>query len=101
MKTTSKTVMILKEAPLNKWDKANRATEEDPRIAISFGKNDKEGLLMTSKLHAILRDHGERVVLNNSLVLEILDAYIKKSRKLKKAERRIAELEKELEEVKK
>ena len=95
MRTTSEKVMILKE-PLNKWDKTNRATEEDPSIAIHFGKNDKEGLLMTTKLRTILRDYGERVAISNSLVREILEAYMRTSRKLKKAEKRIAELEAEL-----
>ena len=95
MRTTSDSVMILRQ-PLKKWDKANRATDVDPKIAIHYVK-DSEGLLMTSKLRAILRDHGENVAISNSLVFEILDAYIKTSRKLKKAEKRIAELEAELE----
>jgi hypothetical protein len=95
MKTTSETVMILK-TPLNKWDKKNRATDNDPHIAIFFNRNDKEGLLMTSKLRTILRDYGERVAISNSLVSEILNAYIKKSKQLKRAEKRIAELESEL-----
>ena len=96
MRTTSNSVMILKQ-PLEKWDKKNRATDVDPQISIHYKNDDKEGLLMTTKLRTILRDYGENVAISNSLVFEILDAYIKKSRRLKKAEARIAELEAELE----
>lgn len=69
MKTKTGNVRILKEA-LDKWgDNSNRATIMDPQITIFYG-DDKEGLLMTRKLRAILRDYGERVAISNSLVLE-------------------------------
>jgi len=72
--------MITRE-PADRLDVSRRATETDPTIATP------DGILMTTKLRRILRDHGERVAFKNSLVLEILDAYIYKSKKLKKAER--------------
>lgn len=51
---------------------------------------------MTRKLRTILRDYGERVAISNSLVLDILNAYMKKSEQLKKAEKKIEKYEKQL-----
>lgn len=89
MKTNSSSVMITKK-PLDKWNTSQRATETDPNI-VTY-----DGTLMTTKLRRILRDHGERVSISNNIVLEILDAYCSKSKQLKSAQKRIAELEKEL-----
>jgi hypothetical protein len=105
MKTKSLKVMIL-NTPLDKWNKDNRATTEDPIISIWLkrdieGRTDGEYLLMTNKLRTILRDYGERVSISNSLVFEILDNYIKKSRKLKKVERENAKLKDEIKALRK
>jgi hypothetical protein len=89
MKTKSSNVMITRE-PADRLDVSRRATETDPTIATP------DGILMTTKLRRILRDYGERVAFKNSLVLEILDAYIYKSKKLKKAEREIERLKTQL-----
>ena len=92
MKTKSTTVVILKK-PLDKWNRGNRATENDPVIATD------NCTLMTTKLRRILRDHGECVSLSNSLVLEILDAYAEKGKALKKAEQEIKDLKAQLAEL--
>lgn len=89
MKTKSSNVMITRESA-DRLDVSRRATETDPTIATP------DGTLMTTKLRRILRDYGERVAFKNSLVLEILDAYIYKSKKLKKAEREIERLKAQL-----
>ncbi len=86
-------VMILKN-PINKWDKNNRATINDPTLAV-YDRNQGHVLMLT-KLRKLLRDYDERIVIDNSLVLEILDAYAKKSRQLRAAEKEIAELKKQL-----
>ena len=85
MKTKSTTVIITKK-PLDKWNKDNRATENDPVIAT------QDYTLMTTKLRRILREHGECVSMSNSLVLEILDAYAEKGKALKKAQEEIKNL---------
>ena len=89
MKTKNTTVMITKK-PLDKWNKGNRATENDPVIATD------NCTLMTTKLRRILRDHGECVSVSNSLLLEVLDAYVDRGEKLKKAQREIKELKAQL-----
>lgn len=89
MKTTKAIVAIVK-SPLNKFDAKNRATETDPIIVT------RDGDLMTTKLRKILRDYGENVAVNNSLILEILDAYRKKSKKLKRLEKENEELRRAL-----
>ena len=89
MKTKSTTVVITKK-PLDKWNKSNRATQNDPVIVTG------DCTLMTTKLRGILRDHGECVSISNSLILEILDAYAKKGKALKKAEKEIEQLKAQL-----
>ncbi len=89
MKTKNTTVMITKK-PLDKWNKENRATENDPNIVT------ENYTLMTTKLRGILRDHGECVSISNSLVLEILDAYAEKGKALKKAQQEIERLKAQL-----
>ncbi|MCQ2570791.1 MAG: hypothetical protein MJ154_00880 [Candidatus Saccharibacteria bacterium] len=89
MKTRKAIVSILK-TPLVKFDVKNRATETDPIIVT------RDGDLMITKLRKILRDYGENVAINNSLLLEILDSYCKKSKKLKKLEKENMELRKAL-----
>ena len=86
-------VMILNN-PLDKWGKKNRATMTDPIVVT--GDKKIGNVLMISKLRKILRDYGERVSIDNSLTLDILEAYVKKSRKLRAAEKEIAKLKKEL-----
>ncbi len=88
MVTKCRSVRILKR-PLNKWDDSNRATDFDPVI------QDRDGRLMTNKLHTILRSYGERVAMNNLLTLEILREYQKKSRRLKKLEMEYRKLKKQ------
>ena len=95
MKTRSSKVAILKK-PLDKWNKDNRATWEDPKIAYFYREDDEEGLLLINKLKSILSKYGECVAISNSLVLEIIRGYIRKSTKLKKAEERNAALENEV-----
>lgn len=90
MKITSSSAVMITQQPLNKWDVSQRATETDPNIVSS------DGTLMTTKLRRILRDHGERVSISNALILEILDAYRAKSKELKRAQKRIEELETKL-----
>ena len=86
MRTRNYSVMILKQ-PLNKWNPENRATERDPIIRAANGD------LMTTKLCQILQNHKECVAISNTLVLELLQEYRKKSRRLKLAKKRIKDIE--------
>ncbi len=93
MLTKSSNVMITNGPVKEKWDISYRATETNTNIVTD------SGVLMTTKLRRILKDHGECVSISNSLVLEILEGYIRKSSKLKKLLRENEELKRENDEL--
>ena len=86
MKVKNSFCMIMKEPATRK----PRATTNNPNIITS------DGTLMTRKLCSILRKYGNRVSIDNTLVLEILEAYMDKSSRLKRAEKEIELLKLEL-----
>lgn len=90
MKVKKAALITIIKSPLNKFDAKNRATDTDPVIVT------RDGDLMTTKLYKILRDYGENVAVSNSLVLEILGAYRKKSKRLKRLEKENEELRRAL-----
>ena len=72
---------------------ANRETLTDPIVVTGKRK------LMTRKLRKILRDWGDNVFVRSSLVLDILEGYMKKSKQLKSANVKIEELERRIKEL--
>ena len=82
MKTATNELRILYEDPI-------------PQTGTCFKRSVSTmyGDLMTSRLRALISNHGERVLIPNSLVLEILRNRDKLSRRLKVAQRNLGEAE--------
>lgn len=75
MKTNIKHVVI----------RPSQVTDEmtDRRHSIELSIRTEDGTLMTNRLQRLLRSYGERLVVPNRLVLEVLDDRNRKSRALK------------------
>lgn len=79
MKTNIKHVVIRPE---------QRIDEQTERLhSIELSVRTEDGALMTNRLLRLLRSYGERLVVPNRLVLEILENRNRKSRDLKALER--------------
>ena len=63
----------------------------DRRHSIELAIRTEDGVLMTNRLQRLLRSYGERLVVPNQLVLEILNDRNRKSRELKACEREVDE----------